>query len=131
MNLSKIEIAGLVTIALTGLLHLVEMPEYFGEQRYVGVLFGLSVAGAVAAMIGIMRREAWGWSLGTLVAIGCIAGYLLSRTVGLPSFRENSWSAFLEPMGLLSLAVEFAFLIVVSLRMRPETPTYRTEQRAA
>jgi hypothetical protein len=33
----------------------------------------------------------------------------------LPQFRENSWSQFLEPMGLLSLAVE-AVAFVICLR---------------
>jgi hypothetical protein len=106
--------AGIGLILASGLIHLVETPEYLGEMRYIGVLFILSVVGAVAAAIGIARNERWGWHVGLLVAGGSIAAYLLSRTVGLPFFRENSWEAFAEPIGLLSLLVEGLFVAVAA-----------------
>jgi hypothetical protein len=106
--------AGIGLIAGSGLIHLVETPEYLGKVRYIGVLFALSVVGAIVAAIGIFRGERWGWGLGALVAGASIAGYLLSRTVGLPGFRENSWEEFAEPLGLLSLAVEGLFLVVAT-----------------
>lgn len=106
------KILGLVTLALIGLLHLAEVSEYFGEERYIGVLFGVSAIGAAVGMYGILRDQRWGWALGTLVAASTLAGYLLSRTIGLPNFREASWSQFLEPMGMVSLIVEVIFLIV-------------------
>ena len=49
-----------------------------------------------------------------LIAGGSLACYLLSRTVGLPLFRETSWEAFAEPVGLLSLLVEGLFLGVAT-----------------
>ena len=78
---------------------------------YIGVLFALSVVGALLAAFGIYRGERWGWVLGVLVAGGSLIGYLLSRTIGLPLFRENTWEAFAEPVGLLSLLVESLFLV--------------------
>lgn len=109
---SKLTWAGLVLMALTGLIHLVEAPEYFEEERYVGVLFLVAAAGAVVSMYGIWKDQAWGWLLGIVVAGGSVVAYLASRTVGLPGFRENSWSEFLEPSGLFSLVVEILFTIV-------------------
>ncbi len=44
--------AGIGLIAATGLVHLVETPEYFGEMPYIGVLFALSVVGALIAAFG-------------------------------------------------------------------------------
>lgn len=101
---------GLGLILATGLLHLVEAPEYFGEVKYIGVLFVASMLGAVVAAYGIWCDERWGWLLGLAVAGGSFVAYILSRTVGLPSFREASWSEALEPMGVLSLIVEGVFV---------------------
>lgn len=114
MPRSLLKIIGLITLGLTGLLHLAEMSEYYGEERYIGVLFGLSAVGAAIGMFGIGRNQVWGWMLGSVVAAGTLLGYLLSRTIGLPSFREASWEQFLEPIGLASLAVEALFLIVAA-----------------
>jgi hypothetical protein len=104
--------AGIGLIVASGAIHFIETPEYLDEVRYIGVLFALSVIGALVAAVGIARNERWGWNLGLLVAGGSIAGYLLSRTVGLPGFLENSWVQFAEPLGLLSLLVEGAFVAI-------------------
>jgi hypothetical protein len=101
---------GLGLILATGLLHLIEAPEYYDEVKYIGVLFVASMIGAAVAAYGIWRDERWGWLLGVAVAGGSFVAYLLSRTVGLPSFREASWSEALEPMGVLSLIVEGLFV---------------------
>lgn len=101
---------GLGLILATGLLHLVEAPEYYDEVKYIGVLFVASMIGAAIAAYGIWRDERWGWLLGLAVAGGSFVAYILSRTVGLPSFREASWSEALEPMGVLSLIVEGLFV---------------------
>jgi hypothetical protein len=104
-------------------IHLVETPEYLQEMRYIGILFALSVVGALLAAIGIFRDERWGWSLGLLIAGGSLVAYLLSRTIGLPGFRENSWEEFAEPLGLLSLVVEGLFVAVaVNVLSRRATP---------
>jgi hypothetical protein len=105
---------GVGLVLASGVVHLVETPEYLGEVRYVGVLFAISVVGALAAAFGIARGERWGWWLGVLVAGSSFIAYLLSRTIGLPGFRENSWEEFAEPMGLLSLLVEGGFLLVAA-----------------
>jgi hypothetical protein len=106
--------AGIALIAVTGLIHLVETPEYLAEMPYIGGLFALSVIGALIAAFGIYRGERWGWMLGVLVAGGSLVCYLLSRTVGLPLFRENTWEEFAEPVGLISLLVEGLFLVVAA-----------------
>jgi hypothetical protein len=109
---------GIGLIAASGIIHLVETPEYLEEVRYIGILFAVSVVGALVAAVGIGRGERWGWVLGAVVAGGSIVAYLLSRTVGLPGFRENSWEEFAEPLGLLSLLVE-GLLIVVAAMVLP------------
>lgn len=126
-NVSKLTWSGLVLIALTGLIHLVEAPEYFEEKTYVGALFIVAAIGAVASMYGIWKAQSWGWLLGIVVAGGSVVAYLASRTVGLPGFRENSWSQFLEPSGLVSLVVEIAFLVVAARAMTERSDTVAEE----
>lgn len=112
---------GIGLIGASGLIHLIEGPEYLQEVRYIGLLFVASVVGALLAAAGIALGERWGWVLGILVAGGSIVAYLLSRSIGLPGFRENTWEAFAEPLGLLSLLVEGLFLVVAArtLAVRP------------
>jgi len=105
-------LAGVGLIAAIGVIHLVEAPEYWGEVHYIGALFVVTAIGAILAAVAIARGDRWGWALGLAIAVGDGAGYVLSRTVGIPRFRENSWETFLEPVGLASLAVEALFVIL-------------------
>src|SRR3982751_3533200 len=88
--------AGISLIAVVGLIHLIEAPEYFEEATYVGALFLANFIGAIAAAVGIYRHHGWGWGLGALVAGGAFVGYMLSRTIGLPGLPVQEW---LEPLG--------------------------------
>ncbi len=108
-HLSKLTWSGLILIALTGLIHLVEAPEYFEEKTYVGALFIVAAIGAVISMYGIWKAQSWGWLLGIVVAGGSVVAYIASRTVGMPGFKE---SEFFEPSGIISLVVEIAFCVV-------------------
>src|SRR4051794_12102279 len=108
---------GAALIALTGLIHLVEAPGYLDEKTYVGVLFLLAAAGSALVTAWLWRTDARpGWALGALIAIGCFAGYVLSRTTGLPGgFKE---AEFAEPLGIVSLLVEAGFVAVAVSRLR-------------
>ena len=102
--------AGIGLILASGAIHALGTQEMLGEVQYMGILFALSVIGAIVAAFGIWRGERWGWRLGLLVAGGSIVAYLITRTVGFPGFRENSWEEFSEPVGVLSLIVEGMFV---------------------
>src|SRR4051794_22926657 len=93
---------GAALIALTGLIHLVEAPGYLDEKTYVGVLFLLAPAGSALAPAGLWRPAARpAGALGALTAIGCFAGYVLSRPTGLPGGFKGA--EFAEPLGIVSL----------------------------
>lgn len=101
---------GVALIAIVGLIHLVEGPEYLEEATYIGVLFFLNAIGAAAAAYGIIRGRSWGWTLGALISAGAFVGYVLSRTVGLPGATALTQESLFEPMGAASLLVEALFL---------------------
>jgi len=103
----KLAWAGASLIAAVGLMHLLKAPEELEEATYLGLLFLANFGGAVVAAIGIYRGHKWGWGLGALLAGGAFAGYVISRTIGLPGMPVEEW---LEPLGVISLLVEGLFV---------------------
>ena len=112
--------AGIALILVTGAIHFIDAPGSFGDATYKGLLFVANGIAAIIAAFGIYRGErTWGWGLGVLVAGGALVSYVISRTVGLPGLEPDVW---LEPLGILSLMVEAAF-IVLFVRSRREGPS--------
>jgi uncharacterized membrane protein YfcA len=84
--------AGISLIVVVGLIHLINSPGDLEEGSYAGLLYLANFLGALAAAVGIYRGKRWGWALGFLVAAGAFAGYVISRTVGLPGLPvETEW----------------------------------------
>src|SRR4051812_49151416 len=109
-------------LAATGALHLILAPEYLGEKAYVGVLFILGgVTALIAATVLWRRADPLAWATGALVCAGMGAGFILSRTTGLPGFHPHDW----EASGLFSLLLEGGFLVALSTArpqlLRPST----------
>src|SRR5689334_3234704 len=120
-TLTAVQGAGIVLILVTGAIHFIDAPGSFGDATYKGLLFLANGIGAIVAGVGIYRGErTWGWGLGVLVAGGALAGYVISRTVGLPGIAPDEW---LEPLGILSLMVEAAFLVLFAQSRREGPPT--------
>ncbi|MFJ6665419.1 hypothetical protein [Streptomyces sp. NPDC091383] len=93
------------------------------DPHYIGVAYHvLEIAAVVAAALllaGIVRP---GWLLAVGVAAGPLLGYILSRGPGLPHYSDDigNWT---EPLGLASLAVEGALLLLsVPLLVRSTLP---------
>ncbi len=102
--------AAVISIAATGLIHLMNAPGSFDDATYKGLLFVANCLGAAVAGVGILRGvRSWGWGIGLLVAGGALAGYVMSRTVGLPGLAAEP-DAWLEPLGVISLVVEGLFV---------------------
>lgn len=94
-------------LALNALIHLVLVPEYLGEQAYVGLSFiGLAAVSAWGAY-RVLGDDARGWTVAALASAGAFAGFLLSRTVGLPGFHPTDW----ELSGLLTLVLEAGVVV--------------------
>jgi hypothetical protein len=116
---TAIQGAAIALILVTGAIHFIDAPGSFGDAPYKGFLFLANGIAAFVAGVGIYRGErTWGWMLGVLVAGGALVGYVISRTVGLPGLERDVW---LEPLGILSLGVEVAFIALMVVA-RHEAP---------
>ncbi len=103
----------ILLIIVTGVLHYITAPQEYSEARYMGVLFLANFIGSLVSAIGIARRRlGWGWILGVVITAGSILGYIQSRTVGMPGMEVEEWY---DPIGILALLVEAAFLVVVGI----------------
>ncbi|MFF3586693.1 hypothetical protein ACFYYI_05940 [Streptomyces sp. NPDC002387] len=89
------------------------------DPHYIGVAYHvLEIAAVVAAVLLIVGLVRLGWLLAAMVAVGPLLGYVLSRGPGLPDYSDDvgNWT---EPLGLVSLAVEGALLLLsIPLFMR-------------
>jgi hypothetical protein len=97
---------------IVAVIHAVYAPDVLEEARYVGILF---IVGAIvllysAAML-VYRPSFLPWLLGGLVSAGMFVGFILSRTTGLPGYREADW----ETAGIVSLVLEAVFLVAWAL----------------
>jgi hypothetical protein len=104
------EWVGIGLITVIGVIHLILMRGEYDEAHYLGMLFAANFVGAIIAAVGIYRGSLWGWILGFLVAAGSLAGYILSRTVGLPGMEIEEW---LDPYGMLSVLLEVIFFVLL------------------
>jgi hypothetical protein len=102
-----------IALVIVGMIHLFMAPLEYDETPLMGILFGINFFAALVASAGIYCWEVWGWLLGTGIAVGSMLGYVLSRTVGLPSIEFEAW---LQPLGVLSLLVEAFFIALVAMR---------------
>jgi hypothetical protein len=112
--LALAEGAGIVLVTAVGLIHFVQVGEYFGYAAWLGFAFLANTIGALvaAALIGWGGRfQRWGWLLGLLVTTGALVGYLVSRTAGLPGLPEDD-SMWSSQLGILSLIAEIPFIVL-------------------
>jgi hypothetical protein len=109
-----VKLAAIVLIIAVGLAHLRGAPPHYRFAPYIGIAFVVNFVGALVAAVGIYRNALWGWLLGVLVAGGALVAYLVSRSVGLPSF-EVSVGRWFGPLATISLIVEVLFLALFLL----------------
>jgi hypothetical protein len=102
---------GAALILLVGIIHGVDAPEYLEKKPYIGVLFALTLVGSVLVALTLWRRDdRRAWALGALIAAATFVGFILSRTTGLPGFKEEEW----EALGVVSLVIDAAYLLVAA-----------------
>ena len=93
---------GIGLLILIAVIHLYMAPAEYEESALLGYLFAANFFAALVAAVGIRRQATWGWVLGFWVAGGAIAGYIVTRTVGMPGMEPEEW---LYPIGVLAAAL--------------------------
>src|SRR3954452_18814722 len=98
--------AAAVGLAGIALIHLLDAGSKFHETPYIGWMYLGLMAACLATAATLVRghfREAWAAAI--LLPASAIAGYVLTRTVGLPHATGDvgNWS---EPLGLAALFTE-------------------------
>ena len=112
-----------VGLAGIALIHLLDSIGKYSETRYLFWMYiALIVASLVTAAAVLFTRARWTFPAATALAVGALAGYVLSRTTGLPNATDDigNWT---EPLGLASLFVEG---VVVAVGMTAHAVTRRT-----
>jgi len=97
---------GIVGLLGVGLIHLLDSIGKYHETRYVFWMYVALIAGTIAVSGWLLHCESrLAWLAAGALAASAIAGYVLSRTTGLPSAKDDigNWA---EPLGLASLFVE-------------------------
>ena len=97
-------IVGLIGIAW---IHILDLADKMEETPYLGVAYIGLIAGCVAAVLFLARRDRRGFLLAGGLAAATFLGYVLSRTTGLPAATDDigNWT---ESIGVWSLIFEGA-----------------------
>jgi hypothetical protein len=98
-----VAVIGLAGVAL---IHLLDLPGKFDETPYLAWIYIGLIAGCLVTAVALARSgDPRAWTAATLLPLGALVGYTLTRTVGLPQAMDDigNWT---EPLGLASLFVE-------------------------
>jgi spore coat protein A len=106
-------VVGLLGIAVT---HLLDLPDKLSEARYMAVLFCALIASSLllAVPIALDRATRRVWPIAGALSATAIAGFLLSRTVGLPQLGDHvgMWQ---DNAGTASLVCESTVVVLAAL----------------
>ena len=101
-------------LLVAGAAHVPLISEHLEEAPYIGVLFMLlAIICAVLAVLVVVADATLVWVASAVVTALALAGFLLSRTVGLPQIGDDigNWT---EPLGFPAVGAE-ALMVVLAL----------------
>ena len=118
MTTTRTHWMGVLLLAAIAWIHYRGIPDKLGETAYLGWSYILLVAGCAAAGAWLLS-DRWraGYALGLVISLGALIAYTLTRTTGLPHATGDigNWA---EPVGVVSLLLEAAFVILAALQLR-------------
>jgi hypothetical protein len=104
----------IVGLSGIGLIHLLDSVDTYGETRWLFWAYVALMASTIVVAGALLHRADARWfAAAALLAAAPIAGFILSRTTGLPG-ADDDIGAWTEPLGLASLWVEGAVLATAS-----------------
>lgn len=101
-------------LAITACVHIAIAPAHLREAPYAGVLF-IALAGAalVTATLLLTAEHRLVWLAAAMLSTAALLGYLLSRSVGLPSLGDDVGD-WLNPLGVVAVAAETAVVLIAA-----------------
>jgi hypothetical protein len=104
---------GAVCLAGVALAHLSDLPDKVQEAPYMAVLFCALIIGSavLAAALLAGRHTNAAWAAAGAMAVLTIAGYLVSRSVGLPQLEDHV-GEWVRVAGIASLMFEAAVVLL-------------------
>jgi len=119
-----VAVVGLLAIAL---IHLLDLESKFKETPYLGVAYIMLVAGCLYAAWDLTAKGSRSaWVISGILAAAALAGYMLSRSVGLPGAHDDVGN-WLEPLGVAALFSETVVLVLSVLPIRGPAETAPTQ----
>ncbi|TML76431.1 MAG: hypothetical protein E6G04_10770 [Actinobacteria bacterium] len=95
--------------AFAGIVHAIKVPDHFTIATWLGVLFVMDAIGLVLMAVWLLVRPSrLAAGAAGLLAIGTAGGYVISRTVGLPSVGRLPW----DTIGIVVTVGELALALV-------------------
>ena len=116
---TSLHLLGAALLAVIAWVHFKDIPDKLKETDYLGWAYILLVAGCAAAGAWLLSSHPRrGYVLGSVISLGAIIGYVLTRTTGLPHATDDigNWA---ELSGMVALVTEGAFLILSAVALRP------------
>ena len=112
-------VIGLISIAL---IHLLDGVNVLHVHVVIFALYLALMAGTFVVAAVLLRTDSrLAWSLALLMAGLTFLGFVLSRTSGLPGFRDEVGN-WLEPLGLSSLFVEGSVVLLAVYKVATTPP---------
>jgi hypothetical protein len=101
-----VRILGVLGVAGIAMVHLLDAPDTYHSTRYIFWLYIALVCAAVPVTVLLLQwASAAAWLLAAGLAAGPFAGYLLTRSVGLPG-DPGDVGNWLDTLGMVSLFIE-------------------------
>ena len=102
-------------LAATAAIHMTLVPDHLREAPYAGALFiALSAAALAGALLLMAVDHELVWSGAAALCLAAVIGYVLSRSVGLPSMSDDVGD-WLNRLGIAAVACETAAVMISSV----------------
>jgi hypothetical protein len=114
---------GILCLAGVALAHAVDLGAHVQDAPYLGVLFSglIAASSGLAIALAAAWRPRFVWSAAVMTSMAAIAGYVVSRTIGLPQIVEHvgEWG---EPAGVVALASEAGVVALGLIALARQNP---------
>jgi spore coat protein A, manganese oxidase len=116
----ELRFAGAAALAGVALAHSADLAAKVSQAPYLAVSFAVLIAASAALAWALVanRRIRLAWTAGATLAALALAGYVVSRSVGLPGIEDHV-GHWLDPAGAAAIFYELAFVLLAARSLAP------------